>query len=149
MNQVILIGRISNDLDLKYLPNGQNCKVNFNLAVNGGKKQDGSQDTDFVPVEVWNKAADNLVKFQSKGSKLAIRGRISVDNYTDQQGNKKSFTKVIASEVEYLESANRTQQQQNQSLGFNNQAQSFDNSYFQPNNSFCQTPELNTNDLPF
>ena len=103
MNQAILIGRISNDLDLKYLPNGQNCKINFNLAVNGVKRQDGSQETDFIPVEIWNKAAENLVKFQTKGSKIAVRGRISVDNYTDQQGNKKSFTKVVASEVEYLE----------------------------------------------
>ena len=85
MNQAILIGRISNDLDLKYLPNGQNCKINFNLAVNGVKRQDGSQETDFIPVEIWNKAAENLVKFQTKGSKIAVRGRISVDNYTDQQ----------------------------------------------------------------
>ncbi len=144
MNQAILIGRISTDLDLKYLPNGQNCKVNFNLAVNGVKKQDGSQETDFIPVEIWNKAAENLVKFQTKGSKVAVRGRISVDNYTDQQGNKKSFTKVVASEVEYLESANKPQQ----SSGFATQQQSFANPY-QPNNPFGQPALLNTNDLPF
>lgn len=144
MNQVVLIGRISNDLDLKYLPNGQNCKVNFNLAVNGVKKQDGSQETDFIPVEIWNKAAENLIKFQTKGSKIAVRGRISVDNYTDQQGNKKSFTKVVASEVEYLESANKPQQ----SSGFATQQQSFANPY-QPNNPFGQPALLNTNDLPF
>lgn len=144
MNQAILIGRISNDLDLKYLPNGQNCKVNFNLAVNGVKKQDGSQETDFIPVEIWNKAAENLVKFQTKGSKVAVRGRISVDNYTDQQGNKKSFTKVVASEVEYLESVNKPQQQ---TPGFTTQ-QSFTNSY-QSDNPFGQPVPLNTDDLPF
>ena len=144
MNQAILIGRISNDLDLKYLPNGQNCKINFNLAVKGVKRQDGSQETDFIPVEIWNKAAENLVKYQTKGSKIAVRGRISVDNYTDQQGNKKSFTKVVASEVEYLESANKPQ---HQTTGFTTQ-QSFTNSY-QSNNPFGQPVPLNTDDLPF
>lgn len=136
MNQVFLIGRISNDLELKYLPNGQNCKINFNLAVNGVKKRDGSQDTDFIPVEVWNKAAENLIKFQSKGSKIAVRGRIAIDNYSDQQGNKKSFTKVIASEVEFLETANKhTQQQQQQPP--------FENSWGQV------APPLRVDDLPF
>lgn len=147
MNQVVLIGRISNDLDLKWLPNSQHCKVNFNLAVNVIKKKDGSQDTDFIPVEVWNKLAENLVKFQSKGSKIAVHGRIAVDSYQDQQGNKKSFTKVIASEVEYLESANKPPQQQ--SSGFANQQQSFVNPYQAPSTPFGGAPMIDDSMLPF
>ena len=137
MNQVFLIGRISNDLELKYLPNSQNCKVNFQIAVRGIKKQDGSQETDFIPVEVWNKTAENLTKFQSKGSRIAVRGRIAIDNYSDQQGNKKSFTKVVASEIEFLETANKHTQQQQQ------QQPPFGNSWGQV------APPLRVDDLPF
>ena len=101
MNNVVLIGNISTDLELKQTMNGKSV-CQFNLAINGyGEK------TDFVPVQVWNKQAENLVKFQQKGSKIGIVGRISVDNY-EQEGQKKTFTKVIAHEVEFL----RTKQQE-------------------------------------
>ena len=95
MNNVVLIGNISTDLELKQTMNGKSV-CQFNLAINGyGEK------TDFVPVQVWNKQAENLVKFQQKGSKIGVVGRISVDNY-EQDGQKKTFTKVIAHEVEFL-----------------------------------------------
>ena len=95
MNNVVLIGNISTDLELKQTMNGKSL-CQFNLAINGyGEK------TDFVPVQVWNKQAENLVKFQQKGSKIGVVGRISVDNY-EQEGQKKTFTKVIAHEVEFL-----------------------------------------------
>ena len=95
MNNVVLIGTISTDLELKQTMNGKSV-CQFNLAVNGyGEK------TDFIPVQVWNKQAENLVKFQQKGSKIGVVGRLSVDNY-EQDGQKKTFTKVVAHEVEFL-----------------------------------------------
>ena len=95
MNNVVLIGNISTDLELKQTMNGKSV-CQFNLAVNGyGEK------TDFIPVQVWNKQAENLVKFQQKGSKIGVMGRLSVDNY-EQDGQKKTFTKVVAHEIEFL-----------------------------------------------
>ena len=95
MNNVVLIGNISTDLELKQTMNGK-LVCQFNLAVNGyGEK------TDFIPVQVWNKQAENLVKFQQKGSKIGVVGRLSVDNY-EQDGQKKTFTKVVAHEIEFL-----------------------------------------------
>ena len=95
MNNVVLIGNISTGLELKQTMNGKSV-CQFNLAVNGyGEK------TDFIPVQVWNKQAENLVKFQQKGSKIGVSGRLSVDSY-EQEGQKKTFTKVIAHEVEFL-----------------------------------------------
>ena len=95
MNNVVLIGNISTDLELKQTMNGKSV-CQFNLAINGyGEK------TDFIPVQVWNKQAENLVKFQQKGSKIGVVGRISVDSY-EQDGQKKTFTKVVAHEVEFL-----------------------------------------------
>ena len=95
MNNVVLIGNISTDLELKQTMNGKSV-CQFNLAINGyGEK------TDFVPVQVWNKQAENLVKFQQKGSKIGVSGRLSVDSY-EQDGQKKTFTKVVAHEIEFL-----------------------------------------------
>lgn len=95
MNNVVLIGNISTDLELKQTTNGKSV-CQFNLAVNGyGDK------TDFIPIQVWNKQAENLVKFQQKGSKIGVSGRISVESY-EQEGQKKTFTKVVAHEVEFL-----------------------------------------------
>lgn len=95
MNSVVLIGNISTDLELKQTTNGKSV-CQFNLAVNGyGEK------TDFIPIQVWNKQAENLVKFQQKGSKIGVSGRISVESY-EQEGQKKTFTKVVAHEVEFL-----------------------------------------------
>ena len=94
MNNVVLIGNISTDLELKQTMNGKSV-CQFNLAVNGyGEK------TDFIPVQVWNKQAENLVKFQQKGSKIGVSGRLSVDSY-EQDGQKKTFTKVVAHEIDY------------------------------------------------
>ena len=96
MNNVTLIGRISNDLNMQQTTNGKSV-VQFNLAVN----KYGNEGADFIPVQVWGKTAENLVKFQSKGSQIAVNGRISVENY-EKDGQKRSFTKVIANEVEFL-----------------------------------------------
>ena len=96
MNQVTLVGRIANDLELKQTQTGK-LFFQFNLAVT----RFGGKGADFIPVQVWNKAAENLVKFQTKGNQIAINGRLSVETY-ETEGQKRTFTKVIANEVEFL-----------------------------------------------
>lgn len=153
MNTTTLIGRIANELELKYLPSGQHCTVEFNLAVNRPKQKDKEQEADFIRVVVWNKQAENLVKYQSKGSQIAVNGRIRVENYTDQQGNKRITTKVVASEVQFLDSKKNSQE----STGFNSQTQT-GNQYLtsnEPHFPQYQPPQFNSNiqiddsDLPF
>lgn len=99
MNKVVLIGRISNDLELRYTTNNK-ATVRFNIAIN----RVGTEETDFIPVQVWNSQAENLCKYQSKGSLIAIEGNIRVDNYTDKDGNKRTTAYVVASNVEFLQS---------------------------------------------
>ena len=96
MNQVTLVGRIANDLELKQTQTGK-LFCQFNLAVT----RFGGEGADFVPVQVWNKAAENLVKFQTKGSQIAINGRLNVETYEIDE-KKRTFTKIIANEVEFL-----------------------------------------------
>ena len=142
MNQVVLIGNIATDLEVKSTTGGK-AVCRFNLAVNGYNDR-----TDFVPIEVWNKQAENLVKYQQKGSKIAVVGRIAVDSY-ESEGQKKTFTKVVAHEVEFLAS-----KQQEKTVAEVRYEQKQQNDWGMTNN-FNQEPEFNSiinvsdSDLPF
>ena len=95
-NKVVLCGRISNDLELRQTNNGKSyCR--FNLAVN--RMNEG---TDFITITVWNKQAENIVQYQSKGSLILVEGSISTGNYTDSDGNNRKTFEVIAQNVQFL-----------------------------------------------
>ena len=100
MNNVCIIGRISNDLELKYIrgKEGDFATLKFNVAVTKSKDK-----TNFIPVRVLGKLAENLVNYQKKGSLIGIQGSIEIDNYEDKDGNKRSNMYVKANGIEYLE----------------------------------------------
>lgn len=103
-NKVTLVGRISTDLELRYTgSNKAYCR--FNLAVNKNYKNEyGEYETDFIPVTVWGKPAENLVQYQSKGSLILVDGSISMNNYTDKDGNNRTSFEVMTSNVQFLSS---------------------------------------------
>lgn len=103
-NKVTLVGRISTDLELKYTgSNKAYCR--FNLAVNKNYKNEyGEYETDFIPVTVWGKPAENLVSYQNKGSLILVDGSISMNNYTDKDGNNRTSFEVMTSNVQFLNS---------------------------------------------
>ena len=76
MNKVILIGNLTHDLELSELNNGTKmCR--FTLAVNRDyKNASGQYDTDFLNCQAWRSTAENLVKYMSKGRKIAVTGSI-------------------------------------------------------------------------
>jgi single-strand DNA-binding protein len=76
---------------------------NFTIAVNRQFKSDtGEQEADFISAIVWRKNAENLVKFQTKGSLIGIVGRIQTRNYDGDNG-KVYVTEVIADSIQFLE----------------------------------------------
>lgn len=103
-NKVTLVGRISTDLELRYTgSNKAYCR--FNLAVNKNYKNEyGEYETDFIPVTVWGKPAENLVQYQNKGSLILVDGSISMNNYTDKDGNNRTSFEVMTSNVQFLSS---------------------------------------------
>lgn len=108
MNFSLLIGRICNDIEVKYTSGSQTAFCTITLAIDRPKRKDQDKaDTDFIPVQVWGRQAENLEKYVRKGMKIAVQGRIQVDNYTDDYGNKKSYTKVNAQNVEFIEYAQK------------------------------------------
>lgn len=98
MNSVVLVGRLTKDVDFGFLPNTQTGKAVFTLAVDGIKKD----DTDFIRVTVFGKQAENCDRYIGKGSQVAINGRIHTGSYKDREGKTVYTTDVIAERVEFL-----------------------------------------------
>lgn len=110
MNKVMLIGRITKDIELVQV--GENYKTRFSLAVDKGKNQNGESQADFIEVEAWKGTAEILNKYTKKGSKIAICGRITTSNYTKDDGNKVYKTFVVAENVELLDSKRESENPQ-------------------------------------
>ena len=99
MNKIILIGRITKDLELKYT-NNDKAVCNFSIAVN----RFGTKETDFFDIVVWNKQAENLVKYQTKGSKVGVVGSLTTRKYETKDGQQRTAYEIMAQEIEFLDS---------------------------------------------
>ena len=107
MNKVVLIGRITRDPELRFSPGTGIAISRFTIAVNRRKKEDGTQEADFIPCVAWRKQAENLANYQKKGNQIAVTGRIQTRSYDGKDGVKKYVTEVIAEEVQFLDKINR------------------------------------------
>ena len=111
MNRVELIGRINRDPELRYTSSNI-ATTRFTLAVNRPfQGQNGEQGTDFINIVVWRKQAENVKKFVSKGSLVAVEGRIQTGSY-EKDGQRIYTTDVVADSVQFLESKAQSQNRQ-------------------------------------
>lgn len=108
MNRVELIGRLTRDPELRYT--GSNiATTRFTLAVNRPfQSQNGEQGTDFINVVVWRKQAENVKKYCTKGSLVAVEGRIQTGSY-EKDGQRVYTTDVVADSVQFLESKSQSE----------------------------------------
>ena len=102
MNKVFLIGRITKDLELRATKTGKSI-CDFSLAINRPVVKEEQRIADFIKCRVWNKTAENLVKYQTKGSLISVAGRIQIETYQDKEGNNRYNTYVLVEELEYLQ----------------------------------------------
>lgn len=160
MNRVELVGRLTRDPELRHTPNGA-ATCNITIAIDRLPDQNGNRAADFIPVVTWNRQAENVSKYLSKGRLVAVEGRIQTRNYEDKDGKRVYVTEVVASNVQFLESKNSSPVNSG-----------FDNSYSQPGPdysdnsssnqsvesvdldndpfaSFGETIDVSDNDLPF
>ena len=118
MNHVVLVGRLTRDVELKYIQGSGTSVTNFAIAVDRefiGK--DGKKEVDFIDIQVWGKSAENCANYIGKGSLVAIQGSIRVDSYQDQDGNNRKITRVNANRVQFLDSK-KEKQENNPMPGF-------------------------------
>ena len=101
MNQVILMGRLTKDPEIKYTQ-GDNAMAiaKYNLAVDRMKKG----EADFISCIAFGKSAEFAEKYLHKGTKIAVTGRIQTGSYTNKDGQKVYTTDVIVSSQEFAES---------------------------------------------
>jgi len=100
MNNVVLIGRLTKDPELRYIPESQNAVATFTLAVDRPGKE---KKADFPKITVFGKQAENCERFITKGRLVAVQGRIQTGSYKNKNGDTVYTTDVIADRVEFLE----------------------------------------------
>lgn len=101
LNRVILIGRLTKDPELRYTPNGV-AVATFTLAVDRPFAKEGQQKTDFINCKVWQKQAENVANYLSKGKLAAVDGRLQISSFEGQDGQKRWTTEVVAESVRFL-----------------------------------------------
>ena len=97
MNKITISGRIANDLVMRYTQN-QNGYVTFNVAV----PRKMTDKTDFINVIAWNKRAEYLKNYTTKGKRVLVSGRLEILE-SEKDGYKKYIPQVVAEEVEIIE----------------------------------------------
>lgn len=108
MNNVVLIGRLTRDPDVRYT-NSQLAIARFSLAIDRGKDRDGNdRGADFPNIVVFGKQAENCERYLSKGKLVAVQGRIQTGSY-EKEGRKVYTTEVVAERVQFLEWGDRSQ----------------------------------------
>ena len=104
MNHVVLIGRLTKDVELKYIQGTGTPVANFAIAVDrefAGK--DGKKEVDFIDIQVWGKSAENCSNYIGKGSLVGVQGSIRIDTYQNQAGENRKITRVNANRVQFLD----------------------------------------------
>ena len=111
MNSVVLVGRLTKDPELRYIPNSGTPVATFTIAIDRDyKKKDGTKETDFIPIEIIGKAAEFCANYITKGRLVAIQGNLRVDRYQTQDGENRTFTKVSGRSVQALDYPKDNQQ---------------------------------------
>jgi single-strand DNA-binding protein len=103
LNKVQLIGNITHDLEPKNINtfDGEISKLDFQIAVNNKDK------TQFIPCVIFRNQADNMSMYLHKGSKVYLEGSLSIEKYTNNDGENKTSTKVVVKNVIFLDSKNK------------------------------------------
>lgn len=102
MNKAIIIGRLTRDPEMRATTSGINSTT-FTVAVSRNyTNPNGERETDFLNCVAWRKQAENIAKYCTKGSQVAVEGRIQTRSYDAQDGTKRYVTEIIADNVTFL-----------------------------------------------
>lgn len=127
------IGRLTKDPEVNILSTGKSV-ANFTIAVERPfADQNGKKGTDFIPVVAWDKIADLIKKYVSKGSMIAVHGRIQTRSYQTREGATRYVTEAVAEEIQFLDSRKKenkpeTQEENYEQYGFNEVSEDWEDS---------------------
>ncbi|HEX8762585.1 MAG TPA: single-stranded DNA-binding protein [Candidatus Saccharimonadales bacterium] len=104
VNQVILMGNLTRDPELRQTPSGQSV-VSFSLALNRAYKDqsgDWQEATDYIDVVAWGPLAERVSQYMTKGRRCLVQGRLQSRSW-EQEGQKRSKVEVLANDVTFLD----------------------------------------------
>ena len=107
INNVLIVGRITHDLELRKTSTDKSV-CEFSVAVN----RIGQDTTDFITCQVWNKQADNLVKYCEKGCLIGIEGCLRIDQYKDKEDKIRTKAYVLANKLSFLQTKKQEDKQE-------------------------------------
>lgn len=136
MNIIVLSGRLTKDVDVRYTQDGK-CVAMFTLAVDRVPTKDGKREADFINCVAFQKTAETLGNYVSKGRKIVVNGHLRVRTYDNKEGKKVWATEVIIMNFEFADSKG----QQGQNGGNNQQANSNYQPFSQANTVQQQAPQ--------
>jgi len=105
MNNVVLIGRLTKDPEVRYAPESQMAVATFAIAIDRASKDKGA---DFPKITCFGKTAELVEKFISKGRLVGIQGRIQTGSYKNKEGATVYTTEVVADRIEFLDRGEKT-----------------------------------------
>ena len=155
MNKVFLIGRLTRDPELRYSASNM-AVMRTSLAVDRQFAREGEErGTDFINIVAFGNRAETMNKFLSKGSKIAVEGRIQTGSYDDKDGKKVYTTDVLIDSFEFCDSRNSGSESSpnysNQELesSVSNDSQETSTNAIDPFADFGAKIEVDDNELPF
>ncbi len=154
INNVVLVGRMTKDAELRYTPSNV-AVATLTLAVNRPfKNQNGEHEADFINVVIWRQQAENLANWAKKGAQIGITGRIQTRSYDNQQGQRVYVTEVVAETFQLLESRSVREGKGQGQGGYSapsNQAPTQTPDFSRQENPFGQANplDISDDDLPF
>jgi single-strand DNA-binding protein len=148
-NRVILVGNLTRDIELRYTPSGMAICTTGIATNHRFKKQDGSQSEEvmFIDITLFGRNAEVANQYLKKGNRVLIEGRLKLDSWTDQNGQKRSKHTIAVDGMKMLESKGQDR----------HESENFDEEYRQPTQSTAQNttkqniPEIDINEdeIPF
>ncbi len=104
LNQIVLIGRLTRDPELRYTPGNGVAVCNFGLAVQRPfTNRQGEREADFINIVTWQKLAEHCANHLGKGRMVAVTGRLQMRSYENQEGQKRRVADVVAENVQFLD----------------------------------------------
>ena len=154
MNKVYLIGRLTRDPELRYNQDN-NPNARFSIAIDRNySNQNGERETDFINIVVFGKQAENCQKYLTKGSQVAIDGRIQTGSY-EKDGVRRYTTDVVAQSVQFLDTKAQRDALASNSTNdvtpnsFSDTMESTEVNKNDPFADFGSSIEINDDELPF
>lgn len=144
-NKVIIVGNLTRDVELKYLPSGS-AAATIGLASNRKfKKQDGTMvdETCFVDVKLFGRTAEVANQYLKKGSQILIEGRLVLETWNDATGAKRSKHSIVAENMQML---GKAQNSDSQSYSANNSTQDYQSQNTMERNIQV---DINEDEIPF